>query len=83
MTNTTVQSLPSQPPVPSRAGWLTFVLGIAVSAALIAGLYSLVDIRTVLSVIQSANPWWLAISMGAIVPIMLILALRFYWTAPR
>ncbi len=72
----------SQPPVPSRANWRTGLIGIAISCALIAGLYSQVDIRMVWSAIQSANPWWLAISIGAIVPITLIVALRFYWAAP-
>jgi uncharacterized protein (TIRG00374 family) len=61
--------------------WKTF-LGLLVSALLLAGLYSRVDIRAVVDVLRDGNPTWFAISIGSIVPITLVLALRFYWVAP-
>jgi uncharacterized protein (TIRG00374 family) len=62
----------------NRAG----VLGVIVSAALFAALYSRLDLRAIGAVFRSADPWWLFASTSAIVPITLILAWRFYLAAP-
>ena len=67
---------------PGKArNWATIV-GLIVSALLLVGLYSRVDLAAVWAVLRGGNLMWVILSIGSIVPITLILALRFYWVAP-
>jgi glycosyltransferase 2 family protein len=58
------------------------VIGIVVSALLLVLLYRQLDRRAVASILLSAHPQWLVISVAMIAPITLIIALRFLRAAP-
>ena len=55
---------------------------IAVSAALLFGLYRSLDVRLTGEALLKSDPLWLVISVGLIVPITVLRALRFLWVAP-
>jgi uncharacterized protein (TIRG00374 family) len=59
------------------------VLGAAVSGALIAVLYSRLDLGGVAGALRGADPGWLAIAVAGILPITALRACRFLWTVPR
>jgi uncharacterized protein (TIRG00374 family) len=66
-------------------GWtprLAAVLSLAVSGALLVALYRTLDVRLVAQTLLRADAVWLAISVGMIVPITYLRAVRFYWVAP-
>ncbi len=68
-----------------RAGWQRSVvrlLSLAVSAALLIGLYRSINIREVGLSLRRADVPWLVVSLGMIVPITLLRAVRFLWVAP-
>lgn len=58
------------------------VLGVAVSGALLVALYRSIDFQSVGQALLDADRVWLAISIGMIVPITALRAIRFYWVAP-
>lgn len=58
------------------------MLGILVSGLLFFALYSRLDLAAVGATIRAADPWWLFVSTGAIVPITLVIAFRFYLASP-
>ena len=58
------------------------LLGVAVSGALLGALYRSIDFQSVGRALLGADRVWLAISIGMIVPITVLRALRFYWVAP-
>ena len=58
------------------------VLSVAVSAAILVMLYRSLDLRGIGRVLTSASPVWLVVSVGMIVPIVLLSALRFRLVAP-
>jgi uncharacterized protein (TIRG00374 family) len=62
--------------------WATIV-GLIVSALLLVALYNRVDLGAVWAVLRDGNVTWVILSIGAIIPITLILALRFQWVAPK
>ena len=69
----------------ARGNWTTRIaalVSLAVSGALLVVLYRSLDIRLVAETLLRADPWWLVISVGMIVPITFLRALRFYWVAP-
>lgn len=70
------------PTVRKPASSLAGLLGVVVSGSLFAVLYTQLDGRAVWVIIQSASPFWLAVSTGAIVPITLIVARRFHAATP-
>ena len=55
---------------------------IAVSGALLFGLYRNLDIRLTGDALLKSDPLWLVVSVGLIVPITVLRALRFLWVAP-
>jgi glycosyltransferase 2 family protein len=57
-------------------------LSIAVSAALLFALYRSLDIRLVGEALLRSHPAWLVISVGLILPITVLRAVRFLWVAP-
>lgn len=61
--------------------WATLA-GLVVSTSLFAVLYMRLDVRAVWAVIRSASPFWLALSTGAIVPLTMLVALRFQTATP-
>jgi len=61
---------------------LARLLAILVSGALIIGLYRRLDVGQIGEALLRADPWWLAVSVGAIVPISVLRAIRFYLVAP-
>lgn len=63
---------------PSLAG----VLSVAVSGALLVGLYRYVSLRQVVEVLRGANRPWLIVSLAMIAPITVLRAVRFYSVAP-
>lgn len=58
------------------------VFSLGVSAALLVALYRTLDVRLVAQTLLRADAIWLAISIGMIVPITYLRAMRFYWVAP-
>jgi len=69
----------------ARGNWTTRIaalFSLAVSSALLIVLYRSLDVRLVAETLLRADPWWLGISVGMIVPITCLRALRFYWVAP-
>ncbi len=52
------------------------------SAALLAALYRNVDIRLIVRELRGVDKAWLIVSVGMIVPITLLRAIRFYQVAP-
>ncbi len=69
-----------------RTSWrrrsVTFV-AMAMSVALLVTLYRSIDMRLVFDALIHADPLWLAISVGMILPITFLRAVRFYWVAPQ
>jgi uncharacterized protein (TIRG00374 family) len=65
-----------------RTTRLVALFSVAVSIALLVTLYRSLDIRLVAQALLRADPVWLAISVGMIVPITYLRAVRFYWVAP-
>ena len=55
---------------------------LAVSAALLFGLYRSLDVRLTADALLKSDPLWLVVSVGLIVPITVLRALRFLWVAP-
>jgi len=61
----------------------TIVASLTASGVLLAVLYRTLDARLVAQTLVQASPVWLAISIGMIVPITALRALRFALIAPR
>ena len=59
------------------------LFSLVVSGALLVTLYRSLDLALVAQALLRADPAWLAISVGMIVPITGLRAVRFYWVAPR
>jgi glycosyltransferase 2 family protein len=59
------------------------LVSLALSAAILAALYRSIDVRLIVRDLRSVDPAWLVISVGMIVPITLLRAIRFYIVAPR
>lgn len=58
------------------------LVGLAVSGALLVALYRSIDFQLVGDALLGADRMWLAISIGMIVPITVLRAIRFFWVAP-
>ena len=58
------------------------VLSVVVSGVLLVGLYRAVDVRLIGAALLRADRVWLVISIGMILPITVLRAIRFYWVAP-
>ena len=76
-----------EPVLASRqgAGWKrpgASLVSLAVSAALLVVLYRSLDMRLVGEALLRADRVWLVISIGMILPITVLRALRFFWVAP-
>src|SRR5882724_3948230 len=76
-----------EPVLASRqgAGWRrpgASLVSLAVSGALLAVLYRSLDMRLVGEALLRADRVWLVISIGMILPITVLRALRFFWVAP-
>lgn len=65
-----------------RGGARITIISVAVSIALLLTLYNQIDPRVVRDALISADVWWLVISIGATIPITLLLSLRFFLAAP-
>jgi len=68
-----------------RPGWGrngAKVFSLAMSAALLAALYRAVDVRLIVRELRGVDTAWLIVSVGMIVPITLLRAIRFYRVAP-
>ena len=75
------------PPVPqaARSRWRPSpgtIASLAISAGLLTVLYLSVDGRLVLGALRAVDPSWLVVSMGIIIPITVLRAVRFYWVTP-
>jgi glycosyltransferase 2 family protein len=57
-------------------------LSAVVSALLLFALYRTLDIRLVVDALAQSDPVWLVTSVGLILPITVLRALRFMWVAP-
>jgi glycosyltransferase 2 family protein len=57
-------------------------VSVAVSAALLFAVYRSLDLRVIGVALLKSDPVWLAVSVGLIVPITVLRALRFLWVAP-
>jgi len=60
----------------------SLALSVAISAVLLVALYSRIDLRAVAEVLRSSNPGWVVVSVGMIVPLIVLIAIRFRMTAP-
>lgn len=58
-------------------------MSLSISGALLIGLYRSLDLRLIGETFRGAHKAWLAVSVGVIVPITIMRALRFLWVAPR
>lgn len=70
---------------PPRARWkrsLGRLVSLTVSGALLLGLYRSIDMRMVGAALRGADIPWLVISLGMIVPITVLRAVRFLAVAP-
>lgn len=59
------------------------LVSLSISGALLIGLYRSIDLRLVGETLRVAHRGWLVVSVGMIVPITVMRALRFLWVAPR
>jgi glycosyltransferase 2 family protein len=66
----------------SWTGSIATLLSLGVSGALLVTLYRNLDVRLIAEALLRANRTWLVISVGMIVPITYLRAVRFYWVAP-
>jgi hypothetical protein len=76
---------PAASPLPQRAGWRrhgTTLVSIAASGALLVGLYRTLDVHLIVEALLKADRLWVVISVGLIVPITVLRAIRFFWVAP-
>jgi len=58
------------------------LISLLVSGALLVVLYRSLDIRLIGQTLLGANPVWLVLSVGMILPITALRAVRFFWVAP-
>ena len=58
------------------------VLSVAISTVLLVALYSRIDLRAVVQVLRSSNPGWVVVSVGMIIPLTVLISIRFRMTAP-
>lgn len=59
------------------------LLSLGISAALLVVLYRSLDVRLIGQTLLGADPVWLVLSVGIILPITLLRAVRFYWVSPQ
>jgi len=74
------ESPPSTPKWKPRGARL---FSLALSAAILAALYRSIDVRLIVRDLRSVDRAWLVMSVGMIVPITVLRAIRFYLVAPR
>ena len=82
---TEVLASPDQVPASPRTSWRRQAatwLSVLVSGALLVTLYQSLNIRLVAEALLRADKTWLVISVGMILPITFLRALRFFWVAP-
>lgn len=58
------------------------LVGVAASATLLVLLYRSMDVRQIWRALLGADPYWVVVSIGLILPITVLRALRFYVVAP-
>lgn len=76
---------PATPASSRRAGWRRHgasLVSLGVSGALLVGLYRSMDVRLIGETLLRADRVWLVISIGMILPITVLRAIRFFWVAP-
>lgn len=77
-----VDSSAAQAPAPIRGRKRGALLSLLVSGGLIYLLYRTLNLRQVGEALLSADRVWLVISIGMILPITVLRAMRFFWVAP-
>jgi glycosyltransferase 2 family protein len=82
------QALPPAVAAPTRptSRWKprgATLFSIALSAAILAALYRSIDVRLIVRDLRGVDTVWLLVSVGMIVPITLLRAVRFFLVAPR
>jgi uncharacterized membrane protein YbhN (UPF0104 family) len=80
-----IDTLESPPDVPlNRRVWArpATALSVVVSATLLVVLYSRLHVGLVLDALLKADKTWLVVSVGMILPITFLRAVRFYWVTP-
>lgn len=65
-----------------RYDYLARVLSLVVSGALLVVLYRSMDVRLIGEALLRADRVWLVLSIGTILPITVLRAIRFFWVAP-
>jgi len=76
---------PAAPLPQQRRGWRrspASLVSLAISGALLIGLYRSMDLRLVGAALRGADRVWLVIAVGMIAPITVLRAIRFRWVAP-
>ena len=71
----------SRPPADWRPS-AARLISLAVSGALLIGLYRSVNFRLIGAELRGVDRVWLVFSLGMIVPITMLRAIRFFWVAP-
>lgn len=66
----------------SWKGRVATILSIVISGGLLVVLYRSLHFSLVTDALRHADKTWLVVSIGMIVPITLLRAVRFYWVAP-
>ena len=79
---TASEALESAPPARVRGRKRGALISLLVSGGLIYLLYRTLNLRQVGEALLTANRFWLAVSIGLIVPITALRAIRFFWVAP-
>ena len=72
----------AEPPSPWKRRGAT-IFSLAVSATLLAALYRSIDLRLIVGELRDVDAAWLALSVGFIVPITVLRAIRFFLVVPR
>lgn len=76
---------PSSTPESVERGHLRHAASLAsvlASGALLVALYRSLDVRLIWGALLRADRFWLVVSVGMILPITVLRAIRFYWAAP-
>lgn len=76
---------PAAPAPLRRTRWRRYgasLVSLGVSGALLVGLYRSMDVRLIGEALLKADGIWLVISIGMILPITVLRAIRFFWVVP-
>jgi uncharacterized membrane protein YbhN (UPF0104 family) len=80
-----VLAAPPRAASPARGRWKrpgASIASIAISGAVLFAVYRSMDVGLIGQALLRAEPAWLVVSIGMILPITVLRAIRFFWVAP-